>query len=249
MRPTAGPSTSRSTTTGAHHHQGLARSVRARATSPAPGIPRRSGNRPTRSQRKPAWIRAKAPDSPEYPRHAQADARATASPPCARRRPVPTSASAGPQRHATVMILGDICTRACAFCNVATGKPRAGRTRRAEQARRGGRRAGHAPRRHHLGRPRRSRRRRRRPVRRAASSALRETTPETTIEILTPDFLRKPGAIETVARARPDVFNHNIETVPRLYREVRPGSRYFALAQSAVDRSSRSTRRSSPSPA
>ena len=63
--------------------------------------------------------------------------------------------------------------------------------------------------------------------------AIRAPTPETTIEILTPDFLRKPGAVETVVAARPDVFNHNLETVPRLYRSVRPGARYFTLAAAA----------------
>jgi lipoic acid synthetase len=125
------------------------------------------------------------------------------------------------------MILGDICTRGCTFCNVATGKPRpvdADEPERLASAIEGlglkhvvitsvdrddlpdgG--ASHFV---------------------ACIEKLRERAPGTTVEILTPDFLRKPSAIETVARARPDVFNHNLETVPRLYREVRPGSRYFA---------------------
>jgi len=131
------------------------------------------------------------------------------------------------EKHVTVMILGDICTRGCTFCNVSTGRPR---PVDAEEPARlasaieglglnhvvitsvdrddlpdGG--AAHFV---------------------ACIKELRQRAPETTIEILTPDFLRKPDAIETVARARPDVFNHNLETVPRLYREVRPGSRYFA---------------------
>ena len=129
-------------------------------------------------------------------------------------------------RHATMMIMGDICTRACAFCNVATGIPRpldAGEPGRVAEAVAelglghvvitsvdrddlddGG--AAHFA----------------RVIRR-----IRETSPATTIEVLTPDFLRKQGAIEVVMEARPDVFNHNLETVPRLYAKVRAGARYF----------------------
>jgi len=131
------------------------------------------------------------------------------------------------EKHATVMILGDICTRGCTFCNVATGKPGpvdADEPRRLadmvssldlnhvvitsvdrDDLADGG--ADHFV---------------------ACIGELRARAPDTTIEILTPDFLRKKGSIERVAQARPDVFNHNLETVPRLYREVRPGSRYFA---------------------
>ena len=127
--------------------------------------------------------------------------------------------------HATVMILGDVCTRACAFCNVATGVPRAvdpGEPARlaAAVARLGLRHvvvtsvdrddladggAGHFVR---------------------SIAAIREAAPEATIEVLTPDFRRKPGAVDAVAAARPDVYNHNVETVPRLYRRVRPGASY-----------------------
>jgi lipoic acid synthetase len=129
------------------------------------------------------------------------------------------------QRHATVMILGDVCTRACSFCNVKTGRP-AGvdpdePARVAEAVAELGLRhvvvtsvdrddlddGGAA---HFV----------------ATLEALRARCPATTVEVLTPDFLRKPGAVEAVAAARPDVFNHNLETVPRLYREVRPGARY-----------------------
>lgn len=121
---------------------------------------------------------------------------------------------------------GEICTRACAFCNVSTGLPapldegEPGRV--AEAVARLGLRhvvitsvdrddlpdggAGHFAR---------------------VIKAVREQSPDTTIEILTPDFLRKEGALEVVVAAKPDVFNHNIETVPRLYPSIRPGARYF----------------------
>jgi lipoic acid synthetase len=129
------------------------------------------------------------------------------------------------RRHATVMILGDVCTRACAFCNVKTGRPRgvdAGEPERLAAAARdlglrhvvitsvdrddlpdGG--AGQFVR---------------------CVAALRAGSPGTTVEVLTPDFRHKQGAAEAVAAAHPDVFNHNVETVPRLYRRVRPGASY-----------------------
>jgi lipoic acid synthetase len=125
-----------------------------------------------------------------------------------------------------MMIMGEICTRACAFCNVTTGVPTAldaGEPARvaAAVAKLGLRHVvitsvdrddladGGAA---HFA---------------AVIAALRAAAPATTIEILTPDFLRKPGALVTVAAARPDVFNHNLETVPRLYPSIRPGARYF----------------------
>jgi lipoyl synthase len=130
------------------------------------------------------------------------------------------------KKHATVMILGDVCTRACAFCNVKTGMPEALDT---DEPRRIGQAVAKMGL-HHV----------------VITSvdrddladggaqhfvevidAIRQSSPGTTVEILTPDFLRKPGAIETVARARPDVFNHNLETVPSKYLKVRPGARYF----------------------
>jgi lipoic acid synthetase len=131
------------------------------------------------------------------------------------------------QRHATVMILGSVCTRACAFCNVATGLPDkldVGEPERVGQAAAGlGLKHivvtsvdrddlddGGAD---HFARTIR---------------AIHQNSPGTTVEVLTPDFLRKKGAIEAVVEARPDVFNHNLETVPRLYPEIRPGARYFA---------------------
>ena len=130
------------------------------------------------------------------------------------------------KKHATMMIMGEICTRACAFCNVSTGKPNpldpfepfnvatAVKTMGLnhvvitsvdrDDLKDGG--AQHFA---------------------DVIQAIREATPETTIEILTPDFLKKPGALEIVVAAKPDVFNHNLETVPKLYTSVRPGARYY----------------------
>ncbi|HUW81092.1 MAG TPA: lipoyl synthase, partial [Acidocella sp.] len=130
------------------------------------------------------------------------------------------------KRHATMMIMGEICTRACAFCNVSTGVPAAldatEPQRVAEAVATLGLRhvvitsvdrddvadggAAHFA---------------------AVIRAVRAAAAETTIEILTPDFLRKPGALEVVVAAKPDVFNHNFETVPRLYPTIRPGARYY----------------------
>jgi len=128
------------------------------------------------------------------------------------------------------MILGDTCTRACTFCNVKTGMPAAVDPHEPERlgdavaelglvhvvitsVDRDDLEDGGAA---HFAET----------IRRTRAAA-----PATTIEVLTPDFLRKPGAVETVVAARPDVYNHNLETVPRLYREVRPGARYFASLQ------------------
>jgi lipoic acid synthetase len=130
-------------------------------------------------------------------------------------------------KHATMMILGSVCTRACAFCNVATGRPDrldADEPRRVADAvaklglshvvvtsvDRDDLSDGGAQ---HFA---------------DTINAIRAASPETTVEVLTPDFLRKDGALEIVVAARPDVFNHNLETIPRLYPSVRPGSRYFA---------------------
>ena len=130
------------------------------------------------------------------------------------------------QKHATVMILGRVCTRACTFCNVATGRPdllnphEPARVAKAVAALglshvvvtsvdRDDLFDGGAE---HFAR---------------TIAAIRIAAPSTTIEVLTPDFLRKEGALEIVVAAKPDVFNHNLETVPRLYAEVRPGARYF----------------------
>ena len=103
------------------------------------------------------------------------------------------------------------------------------------------------PHRHHLGRPRRPRRMAARRISPRPSRRIRAAAPATTIEVLTPDFLRKPGAVETVVAARPDVYNHNLETVPRLYRERSPGRALFRTRCGFWPRSRRSTRPCSPS--
>jgi lipoic acid synthetase len=130
------------------------------------------------------------------------------------------------KKHATFMIMGDVCTRACAFCNVRTGQPQALNDHEPEEVATA---VGKLGLRHavitsvdrddladggaaHFAR---------------SIDAVRRRAPSATIEVLTPDFLRKKGAIETVMAARPDVFNHNLETVPSLYLRIRPGARYF----------------------
>jgi lipoyl synthase len=176
-------------------------------------------------QRKPAWIRVKAPTHPVY-HETRALMRENRLHTVCEEAACPNIGECWSQRHATMMIMGDTCTRACAFCNVRTGQPLAldaGEPARVADAVArlglkhvvvtsvdrddlpdGG--AGHFA---------------------ATIRALRAAAPDTTIEVLTPDFLRKPGAMEIVADARPDVFNHNLETVPRLYPSIRPGARYF----------------------
>jgi lipoic acid synthetase len=177
-------------------------------------------------QRKPAWIRVKAPTHPVY--HAtRALMRANGLVTVCEEAACPNIGECWSQRHATMMIMGDVCTRACAFCNVATGQPTAlaadEPARVADAVAKlglahvvitsvdrddlpdGG--AAHFA---------------------ATILAIRAAAPGTTIEVLTPDFLRKPGAAEIVMQARPDVYNHNLETVPRLYPTIRPGARYFA---------------------
>jgi len=131
------------------------------------------------------------------------------------------------QKHATVMVLGSVCTRACAFCNVATGVPDAVD---ADEPARLADAVAELALRHvvvtsvdrddladggaaHFAR---------------CIEAIRARAPQATIEVLTPDFRRKDGAVELVASARPDVYNHNLETVPRLYRAIRPGASYRA---------------------
>jgi lipoic acid synthetase len=179
--------------------------------------------------RKPDWIRVKAPTSPEYEQTRKLMRRLKLNTVC-EEAACPNIGECWKQKHATVMILGSVCTRACAFCNVATGLPdRLDPHEPAHVAEAMGQLGlshivitsvdrddledGGAA---HFAET----------IRRTRAAA-----PATTIEVLTPDFLRKPGAVETVVAARPDVYNHNLETVPRLYREVRPGARYFASLQ------------------
>jgi lipoic acid synthetase len=176
-------------------------------------------------QRKPDWIRVKAPTSPIY-RETHALMRANNLVTVCEEAACPNIGECWSQRHATMMIMGETCTRACSFCNVATGVPKA---LDADEPRRVGDAVAKLGLRHvvvtsvdrddladggaeHFARTIR---------------AIRADAPETTIEVLTPDFLRKDGALEVVVAARPDVFNHNLETVPALYPTIRPGARYY----------------------
>ena len=183
-------------------------------------------NRPdTPLLRKPEWIRVKAPTSPEY-MATRAIVRANGLHTVCEEAGCPNIGECWSKRHATMMIMGDTCTRACAFCNVKTGLP--GPLDPDEP-----RRVADAVARLGLGHVVVT------SVDRddlddggaahfaAVVRAIRAATPATTVEILTPDFLRKPGALEVVAASRPDVFNHNLETVPGLYLRIRPGARYF----------------------
>ena len=182
--------------------------------------------RPDRpSGRKPSWIRVKAPTSKGY-QETRELARGLNLHTVCEEAACPNIGECWQKKHASFMIMGDTCTRACSFCNVKTGMPNALDPFEPENLAMavadmqlkhvvitsvdrddladGG--AAHFAR---------------------VIEAIRYKSPETTIEILTPDFRDKPGAVEIVAKARPDVFNHNLETVPGLYPEVRPGARYF----------------------
>jgi lipoyl synthase len=183
-------------------------------------------NRPeTVVLRKPDWIRVKAPGGGAYA-ETKAIVSANGLHTVCEEAGCPNIGECWAQKHATMMIMGDTCTRACSFCNVKTGLP--GPLDVEEPAKvadavakmgllhvvitsvdRDDLRDGGA--RHFAN----------------VVRAIREATPLTTIEILTPDFLRKAGAAEEVIDAKPDVFNHNLETVPRLYLAIRPGARYY----------------------
>ena len=176
------------------------------------------------SPSKPDWIRVKAPVSREYneTRGLMRDLKLST---VCEEAACPNIGECWKEKHATFMILGAVCTRACAFCNVATGKPDALDPQEPERLADavGKLKLNHvvitSVDRDDL------------PDGGAAHFAnviarLRETS-TCTIEILTPDFMKKDGAVATVARAKPDVFNHNLETVPRLYPTIRPGARYF----------------------
>ena len=183
-------------------------------------------NRPeTEILRKPAWIRARAPGSPVYAETRKIVKDNNLVTVC-EEAACPNIGECWSKKHATMMIMGEICTRACAFCNVSTGVPNAldadEPARVADAVAKLGVRHvvitsvdrddlddGGAQ---HFA---------------DTICAIRATSPKTSIEILTPDFLRKPGALEIVVEARPDVFNHNLETTPRLYLPIRPGARYF----------------------
>ena len=183
-------------------------------------------NRPdTELLRKPDWIRVKAPGSAVYHETRNLVRENNLVTVC-EEAGCPNIGECWSQKHATFMIMGDTCTRACAFCNVRTGLPDPLDVAEPENvadavARMGLKHAvitsvdrddlddGGA--RHFA----------------QVIRAIRLASPATTIEVLTPDFLRKSGALEVVVEARPDVFNHNLETVPHLYLKIRPGARYF----------------------
>ena len=175
--------------------------------------------------KKPEWIRVKAPGSPVYA-ETQKIVRANKLVTVCEEAGCPNIGECWSKKHATFMIMGDTCTRACAFCNVKTGIPEALTRDEPEKvadavARMGLEHAvitsvdrddladGGA---NHFAR---------------TIKAIRAASPGTTIEVLTPDFLKKDGALEIVVASRPDVFNHNLETVPSLYLKIRPGARYF----------------------
>jgi lipoic acid synthetase len=175
--------------------------------------------------RKPDWIRVKAPTSPEYRETAQLMRDHKLATVC-EEAACPNIGECWQKKHATIMILGEVCTRACTFCNVKTGRPDQLDPHEPERVAEAIAKLGLS----HV----------------VVTSVDRDDlddggaahfaqvirqirlfSPTTTIEVLTPDFQRKPGAIEMVVEARPDVYNHNLETVPRLYATVRPGARYY----------------------
>ena len=176
-------------------------------------------------QRKPDWIRVKAPISKEYVETKRLMRSLKLNTVC-EEAACPNIGECWSQKHATVMILGDTCTRACAFCNVKTGMPAHVDPMEPVNVAHA---CGELGLKHIVitsvdrddlddGGARQFIR---------VIEEIRKSSPGTTIEILTPDFRHKPGAIDAVADARPDVFNHNLETVPRLYPTIRPGARYY----------------------
>jgi lipoic acid synthetase len=193
--------------------------------NPRPRHPEKAHRPDSPVLRKPDWIRVKAPVSAGY-FATQKLMRENALHTVCEEAGCPNIGECWEKKHATFMIMGDTCTRACAFCNVKTGLPdaldRDEPVRVAEATAKlglahivvtsvdrddladGG--AGHFA---------------------ETIRSIRARCPQTTIEVLTPDFLRKDGALELVVEARPDVFNHNLETVPSRYLTVRPGARYF----------------------
>ncbi|MBP7710616.1 MAG: lipoyl synthase [Rickettsiales bacterium] len=176
-------------------------------------------------ERKPDWIRVKAPVSKGYYDTKEMLNKHKLHTVC-EEAACPNIGECWAQKHATVMILGSVCTRACSFCNIETGKPDAVNPHEPENVGDVAKVSGLK----HI----------------VITSvdrddladgganqfvecieSVRRKSPGTTVEILTPDFLRKNGALEKVVAAKPDVFNHNIETVPGLYSTIRPGARYF----------------------
>lgn len=175
--------------------------------------------------KKPDWIKVKAPVSKAYHEIKDLINGLKLNTVC-QEAACPNIGECWEKKHATVMILGSVCTRACSFCNIATGRPDLLDPHEPERlaiavaklglehvvitsVNRDDLPDGGAT---HFAN---------------SIAAIRLSSPNTTIEILTPDFLRKDGALEIVIAARPDVYNHNIETVPSLYKSIRPGARYF----------------------
>lgn len=190
-----------------------------------PRHPEKQKNPDSPVLRKPDWLRVRAPGSAEYAETRAIVKKHNLTTVC-EEAACPNIGECWSERHATFMIMGEVCTRACAFCNVATGQPD---PLDSDEPHRVANAVAKLGLRHvvitsvdrddlsdggaqHFA---------------ETIAAIRSQSPSTTIEILTPDFLRKPGALEVVIAARPDVFNHNLETVPRLYLPVRPGARYF----------------------
>jgi lipoic acid synthetase len=194
-------------------------------SNPRPRHPEKAHRPDSPVQKKPDWIRVKAPVTPGY-FATQAIMRENGLVTVCEEAGCPNIGECWEKKHATFMIMGDTCTRACAFCNVKTGLPGALDPNEPGHVGAATAKLGLA----HIvvtsvdrddladgG------------ARHFADTigAIRRHAPGTTIEVLTPDFLRKDGALEVVVEARPDVFNHNLETVPSRYLAVRPGARYF----------------------
>ena len=190
-----------------------------------PRHPEKAHRPDTERLAKPDWIRVRAPVSDGY-RETNAIVRQNKLVTVCEEAGCPNIGECWDKKHATFMIMGEVCTRACAFCNVATGVPKALDTDEPRRVADAVRQMGlthvvitsvdrddlpDGGARHFV----------------EVIEAIRAASPGTTVEILTPDFLRKDGAIDAVARAKPDVFNHNLETVPSNYLTVRPGARYF----------------------
>jgi lipoyl synthase len=193
--------------------------------NPRPRHPEKAHRPDSPVQKKPDWIRVKAPVSEGY-FATQKIMRDNGLHTVCEEAGCPNIGECWEKKHATFMIMGDTCTRACAFCNVKTGLPGALDTNEPGHVADATAKLGLA----HIvvtsvdrdDLPDGGARHFAETIR-----AIRARCPQTTIEVLTPDFLRKDGALEIVVEARPDVFNHNLETVPSLYLTVRPGARYF----------------------
>ena len=195
-------------------------------TATTPRHPEKAHRPDQPALRKPDWIRVKAPVSPGYV-ETQRIVRANGLHTVCEEAGCPNIGECWEKKHATFMIMGDTCTRACAYCNVKTGLPGALDPAEPEHVAAATEKLGlthvvvTSVDRDDLGDGGAAHFA-------AVITAIRARCPKTTIEVLTPDFLRKDGAVETVVAARPDIFNHNLETVPAKYLTVRPGARYFA---------------------